>query len=176
MCKLVNTCALGSDREIAPEHVLRRGSRRGISLQESTLTPFPASCFPPPLPLVLMQSCDCHFNSPLSCASLGPLSLQNQQGAGHQDHQIPAGAPGAAAAEDHQAPAQAQGDVLRVFPHQLPFVHLSPLSGHGWPACGKLYLGGLLLLTRELSFFSLLELSVFISKYPVFPSPPHKNL
>lgn len=28
------------------------------------------------------------------------------------------------------------------------------------------------MLTRELSFFSLLELRVFISKYPVFPSPP----
>lgn len=47
----------------------------------------------------------------------GPLSLQNQQGAGHQDYQVSEGAPSSATTENHQALAQAEGNVFRICPH-----------------------------------------------------------
>lgn len=101
---------------------------RGVSLEDPPCLPLPAP--PPPRLLVSMPSCEPHF-----CSlpwSPGASPLQKQQRAGHQDHQVPAGAAGAAAAEDHQAPAQAQGNGPELPAAAPSSQRVSPATA-GWP-------------------------------------------
>lgn len=122
-CVSVRVCASGDGLEMFPKHVCFGG----FSLEDPPCLPLPAPSLPP---LVSMPSCEPHF-----CSlpwSPGASPLQKQQRAGHQDHQVPAGAAGAAAAEDHQAPAQAQGNGPELPAAAPSSQRVSPATA-GWP-------------------------------------------